>query len=86
MQMEFFDTQRLRTRTLYFEIVQSIAGAASGPEVEMVSDPVHGTLVVVTLSRTEEIRDREAERGIRCALDGFTCAYRIAWRNQRSMT
>ena len=52
----------------------------------MVSDPVHGTLVVVTLSRTEEIRDREAERGIRCALDGFTCAYRIAWRNQRSMT
>jgi fatty-acyl-CoA synthase len=64
----------------YFEVVRPIAPAASEPEIDIVSDPVRGTLVVLTLSPTEETRDRAAERALRSALDGFTCAYRIAWR------
>ena len=65
---------------VYRELARSIAGAEADPQVDIVSDPVHGTLVVVTLTHVEDKRDRAAESGIRNALDGFTCAYRIAWR------
>ena len=71
------------SRQVYFEMVRSIAGAGSDPELDIVPDPVHGTLAMVTLSRTGEMRDRDVEHSIRSALDGFTCAYRIAWRDQK---
>lgn len=74
------ELRKRASRQVYFEIVQAIAGAGSDPELEIVSDPVHGTLVSVTLSRIEDMRDRDVERRLRSALEGFTCAHRISWR------
>jgi fatty-acyl-CoA synthase len=66
---------------VYAGIVRSIAGTGADPQVDIAPDPVHGTLVTVTLSRTAEGRDGDAERKIRAALDAFTAAYRIVWRD-----
>ncbi len=73
----------LRSRAaklVYGELVRSIAAAVSEPEIEIVSDPIHGTLVLVSLLRTVAIDDQDVEQRIGSALEGFTCAHRIIWR------
>ena len=68
------------THHVYSSLAASIAGAAAKPEIDIAPDPVRGTIVTVTLSRTGTERDREIEQKLHSALDAFTGAYRIAWR------
>jgi hypothetical protein len=51
-----------------------------GPLVAVAPDPVHGKLLIVTLSRRGEARDGEVERALRAALDRFTIFYKVCWR------
>ena len=63
---------------VYSELVRSLAGDVADPQVDIVADPVHGSLTAVTLTRAAV--SEEVEGNIRAALDRFTAAYRIAWR------
>ena len=64
---------------VYRGIAASIAGADAEPQIDIAPDEVRGTMVTVTLSRSGD-RDGEAELKLRSALDAFTLAYRIEWR------
>jgi len=68
-------------RQVFSEIVQAIVGGTREPQVDLAPHPLHGTLVTLILSRTEAGRDRDAERELRAALDGFTIACEIRWRD-----
>jgi len=67
-------------RRVYSQVVAAIAGEAAQPQVDIGPDPVHGTLVSVTLTPLGHVD--EVERRVREALGRFTCAYRITWRNK----
>lgn len=72
---------RLRAAKRVFSgIVRRIATPEMAAQVEIAAHPVHGVLVTVTLSRTEDARDRDAERDIRAAFGRFTYACDITWR------
>ncbi|MGD0026059.1 MAG: acyl-CoA synthetase [Xanthobacteraceae bacterium] len=72
---------RLRAaRRVFADIVDAIAGTELNPAVEVAAHPFHGTLVTITLSRTDRSRDDRVANSIDSALAPFTYAHEIAWR------
>jgi len=73
---------RLRAaRRVFSDIVNAIADADMKPTVEVAAHPFHGTLVTVTLSRTDRSRDSQVATAIDSALAPFTYAHEITWRS-----
>jgi fatty-acyl-CoA synthase len=68
-------------RQVFSQMVSDIAGAETGPRVDFAAHPVHGTLLTVTLSRTGNGRERDTEAKLRAALEAYTVAYDIRWRD-----
>ncbi|MCC6473656.1 MAG: hypothetical protein IT514_07925, partial [Burkholderiales bacterium] len=50
------------------------------PQVELAPHPVHGQQVTITLSPHENRAG--VEQAIASAFGRFTCAFRVAWREQ----
>jgi fatty-acyl-CoA synthase len=73
---------RLRAaRRVFSDIISAIAGADMKPTVEVAAHPFHGTLVTVTLSRTDRSRDSQVATAIDSVLAPFTYVHEITWRS-----
>ena len=72
---------RIRSaRQVFSGIVRALVPSDLDVEVGIVPHPVHGTLVSVYLTGTDDGRDRDAEQKLRSALDRFAVSYEVVWR------